>query len=361
MLHRHFHIVHLVSSLQVGGMEQFVLRIAEEQRQQGHTVTVLALHDGPLRAKEIGVPVIVLRDARRIGRGFQAALTMRRLHPHIAHAHNRSSLKYALLGKWLAGARVVMTRHGQDPRYSPTRREWRQTDAVVAVSEAAAKVLRSDSPAYSDKVRVILNGVAFQPPQRRREEVRAELGLSEEPVGIIVARIDHQKGHDCLLEAAARLAKSGLCVTLLIVGDGTARPEMESLAGKLGLRPEQIRFLGFRSDIPDLLAASDFFVLPSLNEGLPLSVLEAMAQGLPVVATPVGGIPEIILSNQHGLLVPVNDPSALAAALRTLVCDADLRHRLGGCGQERVREHFSFQKMAREYEALYANLWHPCQ
>jgi glycosyltransferase involved in cell wall biosynthesis len=109
--------------------------------------------------------------------------------------------------------------------------------------------------------------------------------------------------------------------------------------------------------VPDLLAAADFFVLPSLTEGLPLSVLEAMAQGLPVIATPVGGIPEVVLEGEHGYLVPVQEDAALAEAMTRLARDPELARRLGEAGRRRVEERFSFAEMARAYEALYHRLW----
>src|SRR5262249_40122941 len=157
--------------------------------------------------------------------------------------------------------------------------ERRWTDAVVAVSEAAAATLRERRPEFNSRLETVLNGVQFEPPVRRREEVRAELGLTR-PAGIIVARLDRMKGHDVLLKALAR--RPDPC-PMLIVGDGSERGALEGLASELGVR-DSVRFLGFRKDVPDLLAASDFFVLPSRTEGLPLSVLEAMAHGLPSIA-----------------------------------------------------------------------------
>jgi glycosyltransferase involved in cell wall biosynthesis len=142
-------------------------------------------------------------------------------------------------------------------------------------------------------------------------------------------------------------------VKLLIVGDGPERGLVEQRAQELSLGPDTIAFLGSRSDVDDLLEASDFFVLPSVTEGMPLSVLEAMAHALPIVASRVGGLPELIDDEQHGLLVPADDAHALAVAIRRVVCDASLRRRLGKAGRERASSEFSLEMMTARYHTLY--------
>lgn len=340
-------------------MEQFVLQIAAAQQQSGHETAVLALQGGPLleTARRQGIKVYVLGGKRKELRVLRALLLLARLRPDIMHAHNPTSLHYAVLGKKAGGARVVLTYHGRggaDAR-TPSAQEWHNTDAVVVVSQGAAGQL--EAPEFRDKLSVILNGIAPATPARDRKTVRAELGLAEDrAVGIMVARMDGLKGHETLLQAAALLRAAETPVTLLLVGDGAERAKLEKLAQEKGLTSDFVQFLGYRSDVPDLLAASDFFLLPSLTEGLPLSVLEAMSQHLPVVATPVGGIPEVVHSGQHGLLVPVQDPQALAAAITEMVTDPEGRRALGEAAYQRVRETFSFEAMTRQYDALYYSL-----
>src|SRR5579884_397699 len=356
---RRLRIVHAVSSLQVGGMEQFVLQIAAAQQQSGHEVAVLALQGGPLleAARRQGIKVYALGGRRKELRVLRALLLLARLRPDIMHAHNPTSLHYAVLGKRAGGAKVVLTYHGRggaDAR-TPSAQEWHNTDAVVVVSQGAVGQL--EAPEYRDKLSVILNGISPATPARDRQTVRAELVLTEErAVGIMVARMDGLKGHETLLQAAALLREAGTPVTLLLVGDGSERANLEKQAQESGLNSDCVRFLGYRSDVPDLLAASDFFLLPSLTEGLPLSVLEAMSQRLPVVATPVGGIPEVVHSGQHGLLVPVRDPQALAAAITEMVADPEHCRALGEAAYQRVRETFSIEAMTRQYETLYYSL-----
>lgn len=350
-------IVHVVSSLRVGGMEHFVLRVAHAQKQEGHRVTVLALQDGPLHnaARELALEVVVLGGASKIKRVGRALLTYFRLRPDIINAHNETSLQYASLSRRVCAAKIVLTNHGQGSGkpHNPDRKEWRDVAAIVAVSDAVAD--RMDKATLGDKISTITNGVSFSPAQKTREAVRAELGLSSsDVVGIIVARIDHLKGHDTLLHAAVMLQKKAAPFILLLAGDGAERNNREQMAQELGLK--NVRFLGFRSDVPDLLAASDFFVLPSLTEGLPLSILEAMSHGLPTVATDVGGIPELITNGQEGFLVPVNDPALLAQAIETVIRNPALRDEIGAKAHRKAETEFSFTRMTRDYETLYTSL-----
>lgn len=350
-------VIHFVSSLKVGGMEHFVLRIAAHQSRH-HRVSIVALHDGPLRseAERLGLDVHVLGGSQKHLRALRGAILLARLRPHIAHAHNQTSLHYAVLAKRVARASVVMTNHGQglaSPR-TPTAREWRQADRVIAVSQAVAERLKSDE--LSGKISVIVNGIETREPKRTRQQVRCELGLEDRLVGLIVARIDGLKGHDTAIRSLSHLKQRGLHLTLLVAGDGAERQNMQNLANSLGLGDQEIKFLGFRSDVPDLHAASDFFVLPSVTEGLPLSVLEAMSAGKPVIATPVGGIPELVETGCHGLLVPVGDDTALADAIAQVAKNETFRRALGQAGQDRVERAFSFSQMTERYESLYADL-----
>ena len=357
---RRLRIVHIVSSLKVGGMEHFVVRLAAAQKDGGHDVSILALQPGALaeEAAALGLRVNVLSGSNKVARAVRGALLLKRLGADVAHAHNQTSLHYAALAKRVSSAQVVMTNHGQgqgSPR-TPSAAEWRRCDAAVAVSQAVAE--RMDAANVRTKLSVIRNGVRPASAPAGRAAVRAGLGIADETVvGIIVARIDGLKGHDGLLRALALLpADTAGRLTVLVAGDGVRRAEVEALARELNLGPDRVQFLGSRSDIPDLLGAADFFVLPSLTEGLPLSVLEAMAQRLPVIATPVGGIPELVENHQHGLLVPVGDAAALADAVTLLARDPATRQALGRRGQERVEREFSFDAMLSRYDELYQNL-----
>lgn len=355
---RPLRIVHLLSSLNVGGLEQFVLRIADSQRGQGHQVELLFREAGPLleQAKLLGLPVTQLKSSNKLLRAAEALAYYFRDRPDIVHTHNAHMLPYAVMAKTVGKAAVVMTRHSQRSQDAPSAYEIQRTDAVVAVSAAAGRTLEETWPGFRGKVSVIHNGIQPREPQRTRAEVRQELGTGvDDVIGLMVARIDDLKGHADLLDALSRPKVKDLPFVCWIAGDGERRGEMEALSSKLDIKTK-VRFLGFRADVTDLLAAADFFVLPSLLEGLPLSVLEAMAQRLPVIVTPVGGVPELVPDERYGLTVPVKDPDALAEALRRMVSDPSLREKLSAAGHERVRSQFSWEHMLGQYEMLYRRL-----
>src|SRR3569833_1195284 len=305
-------ITHLVSSLKVGGMEQFVVRLANAQHRRGHTVSILALHDGPLASTvENGVRCLEPRSTSKLTRAFSAMTGLMSTRPQIIHAHNETALHYGLLGKSVTGARLMVTEQGfpQDSVRSATAREKAGVDAVVAVSGATASAV--ESIWGRTDIDVIHNGIDISAPGRSRDEMRRELGYSaEDVVGICVARIDGRKGHDDLLLAISRTPD----VSMLIVGSGAQQYAMEQLAASLGI-DNRVQFLGHRLDVADLLGASDFFVLPSLSEGLPMSILEAMAASLPIVATSVGGVEELVENRRQGLIVRPSTPEDLAIAV----------------------------------------------
>jgi glycosyltransferase involved in cell wall biosynthesis len=170
-------------------------------------------------------------------------------------------------------------------------------------------------------------------------------------VVLTVARLDEQKGHCYLLEAAAQVPEA----QFVLAGDGPLRASLEAQARSLGVE-DRVKFLGYRSDIADLLADCDVFVLPSLYEGLPLSILEAMSAGKPVIATHIGGTDEAVIAGETGLLVPPADSAALAAAIRSLLTDRPLAQRLATAGRARVAQEFSAAKMVQQVIAVYDEL-----
>jgi glycosyltransferase involved in cell wall biosynthesis len=168
------------------------------------------------------------------------------------------------------------------------------------------------------------------------------------PIVLTVARLDQQKGHTVLFEAIRELPD----VLFVLAGDGPERAVLEAKARELGI-DDRVVLLGHRSDIRDLLAACDLFVLPSNYEALGLAVLEAMAAGRAVVATAVGGIPEAVLNGVTGVLVRPRDPSALASAIRTLLADPVLAHSMGAAGMSRVQQEFSSATMVQRVTRIY--------
>ena len=191
---------------------------------------------------------------------------------------------------------------------------------------------------------------------RDRARARAALGLdAERHVVGTIGRLNAQKGHTYLLQAAERLAERRADIEWVIAGDGEVRARLEAEARLRGLE-QHVRFLGHRSDVPEILAALDVFVLSSNFEGMCFAVAEALAVEVPVVATDVGGVSQSVVDGETGLLVPPRDPAALADAIERLVDDGDEATRLGSAGRQRVEELYDLSEMAAATERLYARV-----
>jgi glycosyltransferase involved in cell wall biosynthesis len=187
-------------------------------------------------------------------------------------------------------------------------------------------------------------------------DVRAELGIpAEAQVVVAVGNLRPQKAHQVLIAAIARIAERWPDMQVLVVGVGPRREELEQLSAELGLQ-RVIRFLGYRSDVPDVLAAADVAVCSSDFEGTPIAILEYMEAGVAVVSTAVGGVPDVIEDGVHGLLVPRRDPDALAGAISELLADPQRAREMGARGRERRRSEFTLEALIDRLEALYREL-----
>lgn len=283
-----------------------------------------------------------------------------------AHAPFAGSIISSLAGK-LAGVPVIIHAHLQDAlssnsfirSYQNMMNCWTSRkccDAIIAVSHQVKDALITEGFDFR-KFHVVHNGT---PVNNRKidSNIRSELNIPEViPVVIHIGRLCKSKGQHLSLKAAANLLQSGQEAVYLIVGkdleqDGAYLNYLKDMAQELGI-DKSVRFLGHRSDIPQLLALSDILVLPSYTEGLPLVILEAMAAGLAVVATPVGGIPEVVIHQETGFLVPVEDVLALGDAIFKLLQNPLLKNEMGNKGLEMVRKNFSLEKMCQEVFDIY--------
>lgn len=254
--------------------------------------------------------------------------------------------------------RVVSLQHGIRIRGHALaqvllRASRRWVDQYVAVSGASARFLAELEGIEPNAIRIIYNGIDLAPFQNFRDQalVRDSLSVPRDvPLGICVANFRPEKGHEVLLGALLHLQQRNVCCHMLLVGGGDGLPRIASLAQGLGL--SRVQFLGPRNDVRDLLRATDFCVLPSLSEGLPCSLLEAMAARKPVIATHVGGIPEVITNGVNGVLVDPGRPDELAEAIENLLKDENKRRRLGEEGYRTVAERFSLPRMITQYEEL---------
>ena len=294
---------------------------------------------------------------------FQLCWVIYRRRVDLLHVNSYVPGNYARLAAALMQVPIVIDHWHGFTRFNRKRRLicrvlGRFTDLSLAVSRGVRDYLVTQGGLDPAKVRVVPNGVevAAIDAARPGNEVRRALGLPEGvPVIGLVGRLDHWgKGHKELFTAMAQIRERHP-VHALIVGGGRRETEVRQSAASLGLS-EVVHFLGPRQDVPDLLNAMNIFVLPSYSEGVSLALLEAMAAGLPVVATAVGGTPEVVVHGENGLLIPPRDAGALAAALERLLSDPAWARQLGAKARTHVREHFSLDRLGREINAIYEEL-----
>jgi glycosyltransferase involved in cell wall biosynthesis len=266
---------------------------------------------------------------------------------------------------WLAGVpRRVASHHGQIEGL-PNWMQWLHTQVInrgiasvlVAVSERVRRQAIFKEGVRPELIVVIPNGIrAIQTFSKNSPEVnglRAELGFQpSDHIFLTVGRLVTQKGHSFLLDAIPEVVAAFPAARFVFVGDGPLRPELEDRVAALRIQ-DLVRFLGIRDDIPLLLSTADGFILPSLWEGLPIALLEAMSAGLPVIATDVEGVDEVIQNGENGLLVPPADPTALAAAILHMLSDPNLCNQFALDGQELIAEKYAIDKMGANYEKLY--------
>jgi glycosyltransferase involved in cell wall biosynthesis len=232
----------------------------------------------------------------------------------------------------------------------------RGSNAFIAVSrEDRRRMIELEKISPEDAV-FVPNGIRSLPAPSGRD-VRAELGIAaDDPIVTTVGFLRRPKTMDVLIEAAARIAPRLPGLRVLIVGEGADRPVYEALIERLGVQ-DTVKLLGLRSDVPDLLAASDVAVLSTNSEGSPLSVMEYMDAGLPVVATRVGGIPDLIDDGVHGHLVEPQDPAGLGDAIARVLADPEEARRMGERGRERRRREFDIDVMVDNLQNLYLELY----
>jgi glycosyltransferase involved in cell wall biosynthesis len=275
----------------------------------------------------------------------------------VLHTHNAAPHLVGAPAARLARVPVVVhTRHGRHLHHARKTKlaarfaTW-QTDRVVAVSADAAEVARSVDHAPDSRLQIIRNGIDLE-----RFPARSDSGGRPIRRAVHVARLDDSiKDQTSLLRAIRIVADSEPGFALDIVGDGPSRHDLETLCDELDLRCH-VRFLGYRHDVRDLLNVADLFILSSVTEGLSISILEAMASGLPVVATNVGGNPEIVLDQKTGILVPIRNPPSLARGILRLMAHPARAEEMGRAGRRRVEEEFDLRHAAAQYEELYERL-----
>jgi len=295
-------------------------------------------------------------------RGLYRILRERRI--QILHSHMFQSSMFASPIGWFAGVPVVLEtahvrevwRKGMKANYVVDRIAGRFVDRYIAVSHAVARYLVETKGLPEKKIRVIHNGAdmnKFEPSCSACPSMKKALGIAEgDPVLLVVGRLEPQKGHQVLLEAMVKVRVEFPDAKLICVGDGALRGKLAASTEKFSLQ-SAVRFVGFQSNVREWLAMADISVLPSFYEGLPLSAIESLAAGRPMVATAVDGTPEVVIHEETGLMVPPGDPSAMAEAICRLLRDPELARQLGEAGRKYVISEFSLEGFARKTQEFY--------
>lgn len=358
-------IVQVIPSLRMGGLENVAVRLVEHLTEFADQAVVTPGGTGPLvKRVAAGVPVFPLGETHRPDKwnAVRMARLFRQLRPDIVHTRNWTCID-AILGARLAGVRVVI--HGEHGREAgdPDGRNARRRQVrrllspfvteFVTVSRDLARWLVEDVRVPARKVSTIYNGVDTQRyAGGDRAHARQALGIPLDwTVAGTVGRLDPVKDQACLIRAFARAAGEAKRV-LVIAGDGPCREELAALVKELAIG-DRVRLLGERNDIPLILRALDIFVLSSIGEGISNAILEAMAAGLPVIATRVGGNVELVRDALTGRLIEPRRPEALAEALSAYFDDPGLARAHGAAGRERVATDFGLDRMLAEYMSLY--------
>jgi glycosyltransferase involved in cell wall biosynthesis len=364
-------ICQVLHSLQVGGAEVLAARLARQLQGDYRFLFVCLDKLGSLgeELQREGFPVEVLN--RRPGLDwhstFRLARLLRRENVALLHAHQYTPYFYALTARWLRGRiPVLFTEHGRHfPDYPRRKRiiaNWlllSRRDRVVGVGEAVRRALIANEGIAAERIEVIYNGVDLEPCLPRnsdRDSARQEMGVGPHDLMVIqVARLDYLKDHLTGLRALEHVTARRRDVRLVLVGEGPEREKIEAEVRQRRLT-EQVRLLGLRSDVGRLVSASDVFLLTSISEGIPLTVIEAMGAELPVVSTRVGGVSEIVVDGQTGLLAPAKDDRTLAEHLLSLAAEPARRRQMGHLGGERARAMFCERRMHAEYVRLYEEM-----
>jgi glycosyltransferase involved in cell wall biosynthesis len=296
--------------------------------------------------------------------GLAIARLVHRWRAEVVHSHLSVANVGSRVGAWIAGRPHLTTVHTmpgplmEDSRARALADGWsaRLSALLVAPSVEVADAYAAEFKLPRERFRVVPNApAAVDPGPFAREALRAEIAPGAGKIVLCVARLQREKGIDDLVEAALRLGERAPGARVLVAGDGPERETLKAAVAASGAE-ERIALLGHRGDVARLLVAADAFVLPSRHEGLPISLLEGMAAGLPSVATAVGGIPGLVEDGVSGLLVAPDSPDQLADALARVLEDGELARRLGEAGRRVVEERHSPAAVAGAYADIYAEL-----
>lgn len=362
-------ILYLTYSLNVGGLEKMVLDLAVRVNKGPYSVAVCAFEqEGALTAEFERNNVPALNLSKKPGldlalvKNLLAIVKERGI--DIVHTHDATPWLYGGILKMIhPQIKLVHTEHSNVPGNSSKLKilEYllaKISNVVIADSQAVADFLVKKAKISSKSIKIIYNGIdvdrfaaskiSIDPGAQPKDREPAKIGIT--------ARLAAVKDHTTLLQAFRRVLNETKEVELWIIGDGELAGELKKVSKDLNIN-EQVKFLGNRDDVPEILKTINIFTLSSKSEGLSLAILEAMAAALPVVATEVGGNPEIVISGTTGLLVPPANPEKLAQSILHLLNDKNLALSMGQQGRARVLDKFNINTMVQEYQQIYEGLF----
>lgn len=390
-------VMQIVSNLEIGGAQEVVRTLAENLEKIGCQSVVVTFKDGPLRANIecLGIPVeilpsrqhgitalpLFLKDMLHTRRALLALV--KKYNVDVIQTHLLRSLDFLVLSLRLqTNVRIFWTFHNArfDLREEHlARHKWlfkpkrwgyhilyslcaRGVNRLIAVSEEVKTSILNTLPSIPQKkIIAIANSVDVQRYSKHRERtvLRRNLGLAERhQVAAVVATFKEQKGHRYLLDALPEVLKNFPNLVVLFIGDGELKAALQKRTLELGLK-NNVHFLGNRQDVPALLTASDLFILPSLWEGLPMALIEAMASGLPIIATQVSGTSQVMIHGETGLLATPGNSKELAHAMKELLSNTFLATQMGNAARRRVEVHFGAKKQAQAHLDLFINELNP--
>ena len=357
-------ITHFIRNFEIGGLESVVLRLAELQVVNGYEVRIVCIEkeqQAVLDYSATNINIVKLNKKSRLLTLIRVFFELIRNRPDVINTHNFLANVYGAYVGHLLRIPICLTLHSGDC-HCP--KEFRRPSMFVphhfiCVSSKIKDMLLSstDGNINEDLVSIINNGIdpgSFVNTELSNAREEFEISKNTFLVGT-VGRLQPIKNQKILLEAIAVLSKKNVNVHLLVIGDGPLRYDLESLSISLGIQ-NKVCFAGSRNDVARLLAGMDVFVLPSLAEGSPISLIEAMSVGLPVVATAVGAIPNIIQNKINGYLVPSADLPALVKRLKYIIENTKLSNDVGKRAYETIQKEHSMDKMLLSYYEIYKNI-----
>lgn len=367
-------IMHVIDSLGKGGLENGLVNLIERldpERFEHVVYAIRSLGSNADRLRERRVQLISLdkKDTDFPVHVRALARAIREIGPDIVHCRNWAAVEAVMAGKWVRSCAVVHSEHGLDSSAN-AKEPWRRicfrrlafelADRVVSVSYQLRDLHARRTGFAAHKIAVIHNGVdnqTFYPDPEARDRVRQELGLSPDDFCIgSVGNLFPVKDHMTLLQAIRAVARAFTNWRLLVIGEGPELPRLKAFTSAHPNWRGRVAFMGSSNRVAEMLNVMDVYVLPSISEGISNSLLEAMATGLPVVATATGGNPEVVVDGDSGLLFAVGGSEELADKLVELRAKAELRVQLGQRALRRVKENFSIESMVQNYARMYESM-----